>query len=77
MLELLLQLFSVAKLGCQVQVSRTQLAVNLILVDQLADFLHRIESELPEALGGLHPDPFFDASLIRPLAGTDMPTIAA
>ena len=77
MLELLLQFSGVAWLGGQVQVPGTQLAVNLVLVDQLADFLYRVEAELPETLGGLQPDPFFDAGLIRPLAGADMPAISA
>ena len=59
------------------QVSRTQLAINFVLVDQLADFLHGVEPELPEAFGGIHAHPFFNAGLVCPLACTNMPAVAA
>ena len=45
-------------------------------LDEFADLLHGLETELPEPFGGLSTDPFFDAGLICPLPRADMPAIA-
>ena len=75
-LYFLLLLRDVARIGRQLKIARTQLAVDLVLKNQVTDFLHRVESDLPQPLGGLQADPAFNTVLIRALAGTHVSAIA-
>ena len=76
MLHFLLQLTHMTRLRCKVQVPCSQLAIDLMGLDEVADLLHRLQTQLPEPFGGFITDPFFDTGLICPLPRADMPAIA-
>ena len=76
MRQFVLEFPGVARLGRQVQIAGAQLAVDIVLVDQVTDLLHRIKPELPEALCGFFTNPFFNAGLICSLARAHMASIS-
>ena len=76
MRRLVLELPGVARLGRQVQIAGAQLAVDIVLVDQITHCLHRIKPELPQALCGFLTNPCFNAGLVGSLARAHMASIS-
>ena len=65
------------RLGREVQVPCSQLTVDLMGIDEVANLLHRLQTQLPQSFGGVITDPFFDTGLIRTLTRTHMSAVAA
>ena len=66
-----------ARLGREVQVSCSELTVNLMGIDEIANLLHCLQTQLPQSFGGVSAHPFFDTGLIRTLTRTHMSAVAA
>ena len=59
------------------QVALLQLAINVVLFDQLADRVHGLQAQCPQRPGVVQSQPFFQLLLVESLAGADVPAVAS
>ena len=61
----------------KMKITGAQFAINLILINQIADTLHGLETQLPQPFCSVQTHPFFDRSLVCTLSSTHVASIAS
>jgi hypothetical protein len=63
--------------SCEVEIANTELAVDIVLIDQPAHPLNCFQTQVPQGFGGVESNPLLNTRLIDSLTGSHMTAIAA